>query len=94
VELLLPYSAGDLVDEVHKLGAVHRIEYVQEGARVSAKVPPTLVGRLLPFSLEPIEVPKARGKAALDEGAVLAGLTVSPGWAQHEEEEFDVLELV
>jgi hypothetical protein len=88
VEVLLPYSAGDLVDDVHKAGSVQRIEYVQEGARVSAKVPAQLAGRLQPYSLEPIELPQRQAKARLDEGTVLAGLTVQPGWEQ------EVVELV
>lgn len=50
VEVLLPYSAGDLLDAIHKLGTVQGVEYTEHGTRVSALVPQALAGRLLEYS--------------------------------------------
>jgi len=49
VECLLPYSAGDLLSEVHKAGTVVSEAYASEGTRVVAHVPPSLYNRLESF---------------------------------------------
>jgi len=46
VECMLPYSAGDLLHEIHKTGTVVTEAYVEAGTRVVAYVPPSLAGRL------------------------------------------------
>jgi GTP-binding protein HflX len=46
IKVLVPYSQGDLVEEVHRCGVVHRIEYTDEGCELEAHVPPGLAARL------------------------------------------------
>jgi len=46
VQVRVPYSQGDLVDEIHRCGVVRRIEYTGDGTEVMAHVPPSLAARL------------------------------------------------
>jgi GTP-binding protein HflX len=46
VELLLPYSAGDLIDEIHRQGSVRRVEHREDGTYIHACLPAPLVRRL------------------------------------------------
>lgn len=49
VKVLIPYSQGDLVDEVHRSGVVKCAEYTEHGTEVEAHVPPGLAARLAPL---------------------------------------------
>ncbi|GIL88353.1 hypothetical protein Vretifemale_16327 [Volvox reticuliferus] len=46
VRALLPYSSGDLLNELHTGGRVKSVDYTSEGVAVVAVAPPSLVGRL------------------------------------------------
>ncbi|GLC45322.1 hypothetical protein PLESTB_000309600 [Pleodorina starrii] len=46
VRALLPYSSGDLLNDLHTAGRVKSLEYTAEGVEVVAAAPPVLVGRL------------------------------------------------
>lgn len=52
-ELLVPYTHGDLVEEVHRCGVVERVEYTEHGCMVTAAVPAGLAARLLEVSTAP-----------------------------------------
>lgn len=52
VDLLLPYSAGDLLEECHRTGSVESEDFTESGTRVRATVPYALAGRLRPFAVE------------------------------------------
>uniref|UniRef100_A0A383VVV6 Hflx-type G domain-containing protein n=1 Tax=Tetradesmus obliquus TaxID=3088 RepID=A0A383VVV6_TETOB len=49
MEVLLPYSAGALLDELHKMGKVSSTAYTEQGTRLAARVPLCLVGKLQPY---------------------------------------------
>jgi hypothetical protein len=49
LQVLLPYSAGALLDEVHKMGKVTDTAYIEQGTRLTARVPRCLVGKLQPY---------------------------------------------
>ena len=51
LQLLLPYTAGDLLDELHKTGRVHSTEYIEAGAAVVASVPVQLVGKVQQYKV-------------------------------------------
>ena len=46
VEELLPYSAGDLLSEIHQTGTILEEEFESTGTRVVAYVPPSIYGKL------------------------------------------------
>lgn len=46
IQALIPYSEGDLVEEVHRCGVVASVEYCERGAVIRAHVPPYLAMRL------------------------------------------------
>lgn len=47
--MLLPYAAGDMLDELHRTGNVTEVECGEAGSRVKAAVPLALAGRLAGF---------------------------------------------
>ena len=47
IDILLPYSRGDLLSRVHSQGDVIAIEHEERGTRLKARVPLALVGELL-----------------------------------------------
>jgi hypothetical protein len=49
LQVLLPYSAGALLDEVHKMGKVSDTAYTEQGTRLTARVPRCLIGKLQPY---------------------------------------------
>ena len=51
VEVLVPYTRGDLVSRVHDDGEVLSLETVEQGTRISARVRPDLAAELLPFTV-------------------------------------------
>eukprot|EP00775_Hariotina_reticulata_P012176 gene12176-12313_t len=50
MQVLLPYSAGGLLDDLHKMGKVDEVHYTEQGVQVTARVPRCLVGKLAPYS--------------------------------------------
>lgn len=50
VDAVVPYTEGDLLDVVHRLGVVEHEEYLPEGTAVQAHVPLSLSRQLLPYS--------------------------------------------
>ena len=51
VECVIPYSAGDLLSEVHKVGTIIDEDYREEGTHVTAYVPPSLRNKLEKFAV-------------------------------------------
>jgi GTP-binding protein HflX len=51
VDCLLPFSAGALLEEIHRTGTAERVDHTPDGTRVSARVPPSLAARLAPFAV-------------------------------------------
>lgn len=52
VSCLVPYSKGDLLNEIHKVGTIVEEEFLGEGTRVVAYVPPSLRGKLKAYITE------------------------------------------
>jgi len=50
VDLLLPYSRGDLLSKIHQQGEVQSVAHVDVGSRVRALVNPRLAGELQEFA--------------------------------------------
>ena len=50
VEVLLPYSRGDLVNRIHESGDVDSVEHTAEGSLVKARVHADLAGELEPYA--------------------------------------------
>lgn len=66
------------MDDVHKVGAVQATEYTETGVKVTALVPPSLAGKLLPYSLKPAP---AAARAAAEPGRAARRATASAdGW--------------
>ena len=51
VQILLPYSRGDLLDRIHRSGQLLSSEHTGDGTRVVARVHPDLAGELAQFSV-------------------------------------------
>lgn len=68
VEVLLPYIAGDLLDDIHTAGSVRSTEYRPDGSLVTALVPRSLLGRLRDYSTTPLD-DKLAALAARDNGS-------------------------
>jgi GTP-binding protein HflX len=49
VEILVPHERSDVVSLLHRQGKVLHSDYINEGIRLSASVPPKLMGTLQPF---------------------------------------------
>ncbi len=50
VSVVVPHERGDLVAACHERGRVARVDYLPEGVRVEADLPPDLAARLEPFA--------------------------------------------
>ncbi|MDX6309583.1 MAG: GTPase [Nocardioidaceae bacterium] len=50
IEVLLPYSRGDLVSRIHQEGEVLSLEHLDVGSQVHARVNPNLAGELREFA--------------------------------------------
>jgi GTPase len=50
IEVLLPYSRGDLVNRIHEYGEVLALEHTGEGSLMQARVNPSLAGELAEFA--------------------------------------------
>lgn len=50
VEVLVPYSRGDLVSRLHDEGEILSSEHTTEGTRVKARVHPDLAGELTAYA--------------------------------------------
>jgi GTP-binding protein HflX len=51
LDLLVPYTRGDLVSRIHSEGSVDQLEHTAEGTRVTARVHPDLAGDLTPYQV-------------------------------------------
>lgn len=49
LECLLPFDQGGLLGKVRRLGAIEAEEYTDAGISISAKVPQSLAGTLMPW---------------------------------------------
>jgi GTP-binding protein HflX len=49
VDVVIPYSRGDLVSRVHADGRVQQAEHTSEGTRIRARVPVALAASLREF---------------------------------------------
>ncbi len=61
---LVPFSAGDLVDEVHRHGTIRASEFTEHGTKLTAVVSPQLAGRLRQYVVEGT-APGLVGRAAV-----------------------------
>jgi hypothetical protein len=52
LQVLLPYSQGALLDELHKMGKVLDTAYTETGTLLTASVPRCLVGKLQQYATE------------------------------------------
>ncbi len=50
IEVLIPYDSGEVVDLFHRHGLVARQAHMPQGTLISGRVPPSLLGRLQPYS--------------------------------------------
>jgi hypothetical protein len=50
LQVLLPYSQGALLDELHTAGKVLAVEHTEAGTQLTANVPRHMVGRLLQYA--------------------------------------------
>lgn len=64
LQLLLPYTAGDLLDDLHKTGRVHSSEYTEAGTRLTASVPPQMVGVLQRYAVQSISSTAVQSSAS------------------------------
>lgn len=53
VDVLVPWTRGDLVDRIHRGGHITSTEHTNDGTRVIARVHPELAGELAPFATVP-----------------------------------------
>jgi len=51
LQVLLPYSQGALLDELHKMGQVNDTQYTEAGTLLTASVPRCLVGKLQRYAV-------------------------------------------
>jgi hypothetical protein len=51
LQVLLPYSQGALLDELHKMGKVLDTAYTEAGTLLTASVPRCLVGKLQQYEV-------------------------------------------
>lgn len=54
VEATLPYTAGDVLNQVHTHGVVEAEDYLPGGTHISARVPRYLLGTIAPFLTQPV----------------------------------------
>ena len=95
VEVLLPHTRGDLVEQVHSTGEVQALEYREEGVWFKAKVPASVAGRIEQYSLRPVAARPKRVARKRDlwqeaEGGDRA-VTAIPEGAEEEEEGEELL---
>jgi GTP-binding protein HflX len=90
VHVLIPYSQGELVDEIHRTGVVGSAEFGAAGTEVRAHVPLPLAQRLQPLRLAAAAAEEEQWleaeAAAADAAAAAAGAAANPaaGAAAHE----------
>jgi GTP-binding protein HflX len=51
VDVLVPYSRGDLVARMHEVGEIDDLEHGADGTRVAGRVPPDLAADLAPYAV-------------------------------------------
>ena len=68
MSVLLPYAQGDLLQQVHASGEVLESEFIEEGVRVRARVPPTVAGRIKEYEIKNKEGQVEKGVEGEGEG--------------------------
>jgi len=61
VEVTIPYTAGDVLNQVHTYGIVEQETFEPDGTRVRARVPSYLLGSLDPYLPSPTSAEPRRG---------------------------------
>ncbi|HVV76111.1 MAG TPA: GTPase HflX [Mycobacteriales bacterium] len=51
VEVLVPFTAGDVVSRIHRYGEVEAVSHTAEGTRMSARLPAWLAGELAAYTV-------------------------------------------
>jgi GTP-binding protein HflX len=51
VSLLVPYDRGDVVARVHRHGQVDAVEHLDDGSRLTVRLPTWLAGELAAFAV-------------------------------------------
>lgn len=82
VQLLLPYSAGDVLSTVHSQGVIRSSEYTGEGTVVTAAVPPALLGLLQPYLTHPVDMPRLPASVAAAGDGIAGNLSSSEAWME------------
>jgi len=82
IEGVIPFSEGDLVNQVHKRGSCEQVEYLDSGTYMKSKVPSDLAIRLLPFRVD------EAGQAFADkkEGAEIDWVALAKGRHEYAEQ--------
>ena len=52
-EVLLPYSRGDLVDKIHRVGEIESMEHTGDGTLVRGRASESLAGELAAYAVTP-----------------------------------------
>lgn len=86
VHVLIPYSQGELVDEIHRTGVVASSEFGGAGVELRAHVPLALAQRLQPLRAQTAAAAEAAAAAAEQDGLLEDGWSEEE-WALLEEEE-------
>ena len=63
-QMLIPYSKGDLVTAVHRMGVVEKKEFTADGTRLTAYVPSALSAQLQGLGLLEATPPRTAGNEA------------------------------
>ena len=79
VHVLVPYSQGELVDEIHRTGVVASAEFGGSGVELRAHVPLALAQRLQPLRAQTAAAVEAAAAAAEDEESLS-----DEGWSEEE----------
>lgn len=79
VHVLVPYSQGELVDEIHRTGVVASAEFGGSGVELRAHVPLALAQRLQPLRAQTAAAAEAAAAAAEDEESLS-----DEGWSEEE----------
>mmetsp|Transcript_7705 Transcript_7705/g.11601 ORF Transcript_7705/g.11601 Transcript_7705/m.11601 type:complete len:225 (+) Transcript_7705:156-830(+) len=71
VEVMIPFSKGDLLSKIHELGASEFEEYRHDGCYVVAKVPEFLLNKLEPFYTEEFKAKRTQSRnVILENGGI------------------------
>lgn len=69
--MLLPFSHGELLAEIHKTGVIQQEQYCNEGTLIQARVPLPLASRLAPLVLDDFDYDMYNAEAVPANGDAL-----------------------